>query len=1087
MNNHMSLKLVGTNSSLELNSPISSIYLQEELEGLTTLPGIRETKGMNIGMDGGWTSAQFYEPRLITIKGVIANKDVAVVEQRRKQFIQLLAEKRLALEFRTEAGNLYTMQVVVAGLQMPLSKVLTATYFQLNLRADDPLIYDNNALEELEAILRRSSSASSGFTINFPINFQLGSSDSRPTIDNFGSSVIYPIITLTGPLTVPEVVNITTNMAFTIDEVLGAGTYTASGIRGAMTQEGSIDTYSGNPIQVTRDAESPISKFSLYGNATQETLSGKNLLSITQSSTINMGTYVSGANTNEYKIKATGNDIFVNTANVVGATWDSSRGNLIPCNYGETIYFSVGNTNFVKNYFTEWDENKVSLGYTLVSSSSGTYTPTKQGCKYVNFRFGNGYSVVDTTYTLSPIVCKTSDTSFEPYCGGVPSPNPSYPQDVNVVTGAQEVQIVGKNYFGGLTYKEKGNIASYTLDGMSLTITPSSATSAMYIGFYLGSFIPKAEVHLSGNTFGAVIVLRDTDNTNVANFGNTDSTKTLTGVADRVFLNFQPTGNTNPFTVNLGTLQIELGNQATDYEPYHGQSQIINLGGTNLIDTRNLSDTTTGGVTTTWTNNVGTANGTTTTTSFLATGDITQAIPAGTYTFSVQTAIPYRFVFALWNPNTSAWVGSYISANQTSVNFTTNFDATRWRIGVASISAGTTVSNLKIDRPMLQKGSQATTYVPYTTYAYELAKISNYTDGIYPSNGKWYIHKEVGKAVLDGSEAWANLSNSSSVFYIDGKILDFSRSDNIPMSDYFAGATNAAGNAGARALPDNTMAFITTETPNRLYLRASQFNNVANDFKTWLSTHNTTVYYALETPTDTEITDSELVEQLDAMLEAYLYAGENNVSNVTVGLNLAGDLEIKTGQILTVVNSLSIVGSSSTVEINLNGSELAMVGSVADELTINGTTGAVTKTARIGKIASYAGESITTDYISTSGGLDGGATVYYVLPSSSTSVLSTLDSTGRAAFNNAVASGNVSAHTNIGNISVDVTTVTAQDVAVVDTKQHTVTINGVGAYSKFSGDWLTLAVGLNELQLITDSNTDTGSAVIKYRVGYMGV
>lgn len=223
MNNHMSLKLVSSNSSLELNSPTTSIYLQEELTGLSTLPAIRETKGMNIGMNGGWTSVQLYEPRLITVKGVIANKDVAVVEQRRKELIQILADKRLTLEFQTEAGNLYTMDVVVAGLTMPINKVLTSSYFQINLRADDPLIYDNTATTGREVILNRSGATSSGFEINFPINFQLGEYESRPTINNFGTSTVYPVITITGPLTQPEIVNITTNEYFTIGTTIASG------------------------------------------------------------------------------------------------------------------------------------------------------------------------------------------------------------------------------------------------------------------------------------------------------------------------------------------------------------------------------------------------------------------------------------------------------------------------------------------------------------------------------------------------------------------------------------------------------------------------------------------------------------------------------------------------------------------------------------------------------------------------------------------------------------------------------------------------------------------------------------------------
>ena len=178
---------------------------------------------MNIGMDGGWTSAQFYEPRLVTIKGVIANKDVSVVELRRRQLIQILSEKKLRLEFQTEAGNLYELDVVVAGLTMPINKILTSSYFKISLRADDPLIYDNTSSTGREAILNRSINASSGFPINFPINFQLGNYESRPTINNFGTSTVYPVITVTGELTNPEIVNITTNEYFKINTTISSG------------------------------------------------------------------------------------------------------------------------------------------------------------------------------------------------------------------------------------------------------------------------------------------------------------------------------------------------------------------------------------------------------------------------------------------------------------------------------------------------------------------------------------------------------------------------------------------------------------------------------------------------------------------------------------------------------------------------------------------------------------------------------------------------------------------------------------------------------------------------------------------------
>lgn len=65
--------------------------------------------------------------------------------------------------------------------------------------------------------------------------------------------------------------------------------------------------------------------------------------------------------------------------------------------------------------------------------------------------------------------------------------------------------------------------------------------------------------------------------------------------------------------------------------------------------------------------------------------------------------------------------------------------------------------------------------------------------------------------------------------------------------------------------------------------------------------------------------------------------------------------------------------------ILLNNNEICGVNeNNLDELTIN-KYGEVSIIKKTGKINSYNGETITTDYLSTTGGLDNGATIYYVL------------------------------------------------------------------------------------------------------------
>ena len=395
---------------------------------------------------------------------------------------------------------------------------------------------------------------------------------------------------------------------------------------------------------------------------------------------------------------------------------------------------------------------------------------------------------------------------------------------------------------------------------MSLTITPSSATSAMYIGFYLGSRIPKAEAHLSGNTFGAVIVLKDANNTNVANFGNTDSTRTLTGVADRVFLNFNPTGNTNPFTVNLGTLQIELGSTATAYEPYQAQSYGINLG-KNLLD---MTATEQGGIDESGANINNPEN-------WRTTGYIS-ASPNTSYTFSVNdtTGVTSYTVRLYQYDKNKTFISPRTVKADGALTITTGANTMFLRATVYDVGITLDMDKAVALKLMIEAGSTATPYAPYKT-PIELAKIGTYQDYIYKSGDDWYIHKAVKKVVWDGSEAWTTATGyvyrTESDAYIpaDRYVVADILCDNFTPVSYNA----IAGSDYDIALDSNNA--------GRFAVRHKDYTS-GSTFKTWLSTHNTTVYYALATPTDTKITDSDLIDQLEALLAKHtLLEGVNNI------------------------------------------------------------------------------------------------------------------------------------------------------------------------------------------------------------------
>ena len=165
----------------------------------------------------------------------------------------------------------------------------------------------------------------------------------------------------------------------------------------------------------------------------------------------------------------------------------------------------------------------------------------------------------------------------------------------------------------------------------------------------------------------------------------------------------------------------------------------------------------------------------------------------------------------------------------------------------------------EIDTLMLNEGSTATTYEPY---------------------GKvWYVEKNIGKVVLDGSENWDyNIANEVFILsdYVNYLITGF-----IPYSNYYKGASVSSYSR----LNNNEISFLTSTTSNRILIKNTNFT-VPNDFKNWLSTHNTEVLYVLATPTYTEITNTELIEDLETLYTAKSQEGTTNISITSEDLEM---------------------------------------------------------------------------------------------------------------------------------------------------------------------------------------------------------
>ena len=209
----------------------------------------------------------------------------------------------------------------------------------------------------------------------------------------------------------------------------------------------------------------------------------------------------------------------------------------------------------------------------------------------------------------------------------------------------------------------------------------------------------------------------------------------------------------------------------------------------------------------------------------------------------------------------------------------------------------------------LEKGDTSTSFEQYSGTQFpislgtiELNKIGDYQDKIYKQNDKWYLEKNVEKVILNGSETW----NSESAYggytrYNNvNDIISEVINDNNGYNNYFIQRVNQAHGGY-----------------NYLYLQPSTRNihiqideNICSDvdeFKEWLSTHNTIVYYILSTQVITEITDENLISQLEALNNYILLTNNTIISNGNLPVinDITGYVDIMS--LLSTQNNRSVV------------------------------------------------------------------------------------------------------------------------------------------------------------------------------------
>lgn len=181
---------------------------------------------------------------------------------------------------------------------------------------------------------------------------------------------------------------------------------------------------------------------------------------------------------------------------------------------------------------------------------------------------------------------------------------------------------------------------------------------------------------------------------------------------------------------------------------------------------------------------------------------------------------------------------------------------------------------------MLTKGTQELSYQPYVTpYNYPLYSENDY---IYKKDNKWYVHNEFDRYDFTGLEGWGkHETTNNNAFYLPPAINPIKDKMKIPENP-----TTVLEIYSNRLLTDNltntvfqNQSSISFSSIGYIYI-STTLNGIStiDAFKTFLKNNSTYMIYPLATPTETEITDSLLISQLQTIENIYTYKGITHIN-----------------------------------------------------------------------------------------------------------------------------------------------------------------------------------------------------------------
>ena len=362
----------------------------------------------------------------------------------------------------------------------------------------------------------------------------------------------------------------------TNDEVIGAKLAYDELQKLESANKKQFNTASGETISINDSADGKIRDLKLYGKSEQKQYSGKNLLDCSglTEQTLNGVTFTpvyENGMLQYIKANGTATDECNFTLTTKLNTEDGKTYRIVGCPSG-------GSSNTYRLSF--WGGTSPEYG----SGTIFTNEDLNATYKYLYINIVSGYTCNNLVF--KPMITTDLEATYddyEPYVGGIPSPNPSYPQEIKSVVNPV-VKVVGKNLLNPgyhCSGQERYGISVVENSDGSITIN-GTTTSVAYVNFKFGTSLSnyhkvkkgKYTLSVNGESLSNIAVCVNLYNTSyISVLGSGYITfETDVDYVKALYLKI-PEGIT--FNNNKYYPQLEIGDAATPYEPYKETTAVL--------------------------------------------------------------------------------------------------------------------------------------------------------------------------------------------------------------------------------------------------------------------------------------------------------------------------------------------------------------------------------------------------------------------------------------------------------------------------------------------------------------------------------